>query len=113
MAFIPTPTRFPQNQNEKVEGLLYTKLARFIAFIGILAGVLNVIIGFADESITFISLGLSALLGSIIIGVLTDISLSVAKGRASSSDKVHSSRSAPPTDPEERRKWANREPPYD
>lgn len=110
MAFIPNQNRFQRTADEKVEGLFYTKIARVIAFLGILISVVVVIGGFFDESLYFITVGLSAFISSIIIGVLSDISVSVAKGSAV---QVTSSRRAPPTDPEQRRKWANREPPYD
>jgi hypothetical protein len=99
------------SKGKEVEGVFYTKLARFIAFIGILIGIFIVVAGFAEESVVIIGMGLSALLGSVIIGVLTDISMSLAKAQVSSTPDTR--RGAPPSDPEERRKWANREPPYD
>lgn len=75
--------------------LFYTKLATWIAAIGLLAGIALALIGgfgFLGEtgrvyvnttavmyaSITF-SAGVSLIVSSVLIGVLTDISISVAK----------------------------------
>ena len=85
MAFMPDKSPHePQNSKvQNLEGLVYTKLARLIAAIGILGGIVALVAGFADENPTIVALGISALLASLTIGVLTDISMSIAKAGGS------------------------------
>jgi len=115
LAFIPDNNSMPptNSKGKEEEGVFFTKIARSITFIGIVIGVFIVIGGIAEGSVAIIGMGISALLGSVIIGVLTDISMSLAKGGSPSSSKPDTRRGSPPTDPDDRIKWANREPPYD
>ena len=85
MAFMPdkSPNDPQKSKGRNPEGLIYTKLAQLIAAIGILVGIIALVAGFADENPAIIALGVSALLASVIIGVLTDISMSIAKAGGS------------------------------
>ena len=60
-----------------------------------------------------VSAGVAAIIGSIALGVLSEISLSVSKTNTSRVDTSTILRRAVPDDPEDRIKRANREPPYD
>lgn len=115
MAFMPNKSPYiePNKTEPKLEGVGFTRLARFVAISGVLLSIVAILYGLADLSNGLTFVGISGVIGSLIIGVLTDISLSVAKNRNSSSPPSNRPHSTAPTDPEERRKWANREPPYD
>ncbi|EDQ05442.1 hypothetical protein DSM14862_02427 [Sulfitobacter indolifex] len=80
MAFMPDkPPHDPQDGDQNVKGLIYTKLAQLIAAIGMLGGIIVVFAGFVDDNLIIIASGISCFVSSVIIGVLTDISMSIAK----------------------------------
>lgn len=115
MAFIPNKSPYiaPSGGEPKLEGIGFTRLARLVAVLGVLLSIVAILYGLADLSNGLTFVGISGVIGSLIIGVLTDISLSIAKNRSNSTSPLTRPYGTAPTDPEERQKWANREPPYD
>ena len=118
MSFMPEYK--PQQSRPMSVGLGFTRAARLCAIIGVALGICAVVLGgfafLADgDSLSTIVVvaGLGAIIGSISLGVLSEISLSVSKTDSVRNNASTSRSSVAPTDPVERKKWANREPPYD
>ena len=118
MSFMPEYK--PQKNLSMDVGLGFTRAARLCAKIGVTLGVCAIVLGgFAslEDGDTLgaivVVAGLGAIIGSISLGVLSEISLSVSKTGSVRNNASASRSSVAPTDPDERTKWANREPPYD
>ena len=114
------PEYKPQKNLSMYVGLGFTRAARLCAIIGVALGICAIVLGGGAFTINGDSLGaiavvagLGAIIGSISLGVLSEISLSVAKTGSVRNNASASRSSVAPTDPVERIKWANREPPYD
>ena len=113
--------KYKSQQNPSMYvGLGFTRAARLCAIIGVTLGVCAIVAGGLAFSVDGDSLGaivvvagLGAIIGSISLGVLSEISLSVSKTGSVRNNASASRSSVAPTDPVERIKWANREPPYD
>ena len=99
---------------------MFTRVAKFIAWFGIIAGGLSLLGGLielADGNRNGVGLllvlsGIAAIMGSVALGVLYEISMSASKSNGTGFDASKISRDTGPLNPSERIKWANREPPY-
>jgi hypothetical protein len=113
-----------ESMHDRRHAAVFTKIAVVIAWLGFAVGGIMIALGALtlasphenDQAIglTVLTLGGPLVIGSIILGVLTEIAKSVSNSNGSkTTHATNLMRAPPPADPAERLKWANREPPYD